>query len=60
MILCISSSEIIKVVIPNPKVFYWQAVSVVDASAVDPNGTKTLLDSGVSNFSLMVKQLLLI
>ena len=41
MISFISSLEIINVVKPDPKIFLWIAVSVVDAAAVNPNGIKT-------------------
>ena len=34
----------------NPNIFLWIAVSVANAAAVNPNGIKTLLASGVSTF----------
>ena len=49
MISSISSFEIINAVIPNPKMFFWKAVSVPDA-AVNPNGIKSLLANGFSSF----------
>ena len=39
------------------KIFFWIAASVAEASAVNPNGTKTLLANGVSIFLLMVSRL---
>ena len=65
MISFISSLEIIKVVVrkanskerktkihgwPDPKNFLWIAASVADTAAVNPNGIKTLLASGLSTF----------
>ena len=42
MISFISSLEVIYVVIPDPKIFFWIAASVVDAAAVNPNDIKTI------------------
>ena len=58
MISFISSLEIINVVVckaksegqPDPKIFWRIAASIVDAAAVNPNGIKTLLASGLSTF----------
>ena len=50
MISFISSLEIIVIVIPDPNIFLWIAVSVADAAAVNSNGIKTLLASGLSIF----------
>ena len=33
---------------PNPNIFLWIAASVTDATAVNPNGIKTLLANGLS------------
>ena len=52
MIPSIFSLEIIYVVIPDPKSFFWLAASVADAAAVNPNGIKTLLASVFSTFLL--------
>ena len=46
----ISSLEIIDIVIPDPNIFLWIAVSVADAAAVNSNGIKTLLASGLRIF----------
>ena len=48
MISSISSLEIINVVIPDQKTFFWIAVSIADAAAGNPNGIKTLLANGLS------------
>ena len=50
MISFISSFEIINVVTPDPNIFLWIAASVADAAAVNPNGIKRLLASGLSTF----------
>ena len=42
----IFSFEIISVVIPGPKIFFWVAASVVDAASVNPNYNETLLANG--------------
>ena len=36
----------INVVFPDPKVFFWIATSVADATAMSPEGTKTILVNG--------------
>ena len=41
----------------DPKLFFRVAATVADAAAVNPNGTKILLDDGVGTISLMVNQL---
>ena len=51
MISFISSFEIVFVFIPYPEMFFQITVSVADASAVNPNGIKTLLADGLSTFS---------
>ena len=48
MISSISSLEIINVVIPDPKIFFWIAASAADA--VNPNGIKTQSANGFSTF----------
>ena len=55
MISSISSLEIIYVVIPDPKSFFWIAASVADAAAVNPNGIKSLLASVFSTFFIKWK-----
>ena len=58
MISFISSLEIINVFVhedksegqPEPKIFLWIAASVANAAAINPNGSKTLLASGLSTF----------
>ena len=39
----VSSSDIITVVVPGPKIFLCIPSSAVDAAAVNPTGIKTLL-----------------
>ena len=46
MLFFISSFKIINVVVSDPDIFSWIAASAVDASAVNPNGVKTLLANG--------------
>ena len=58
MIPSIFSLEIIYVVIPDPKSFFWLAASVADAAAVNPNGIKTLLASVFSTFFIKGKSVL--
>ena len=48
MISFISSLEIIYVVVQDPDIFLWIAVSVADAAAVNPNGIKTLSANDLS------------
>ena len=48
--LSISSFEIINIVLlllPNPKIFLCIHASAADATAVNPNGTKTLFANGL-------------
>ena len=42
--------KIINVLRPDPNTFLWIAVSVADSAAVNPNGIKILLASGLSTF----------
>ena len=39
----VSSSDIITVVVPGPKIFLYIPSSAADAAAVNPTGIKTLL-----------------
>ena len=55
MITSISSLEIIYVLIPDPKSFFWIAASVADVATVNPNGIKTLLASVFSTFFIKGK-----
>ena len=41
----------------HPKIFFWIAASVADASAVNPNDIKTLLVNSFSTFFIKCKQL---
>ena len=50
MISLISSLEIISVVKLDPNIFLWIAASVANATAVNPNGSKTLLANSLSTF----------
>ena len=56
VILFISSLEIVNVVLPDPNIFLWIAASVSDATAVNPNGIKVLLASGLSTFPIKDNQ----
>ena len=51
----ISSFEIISVLMPDPKIFFWIAASVTDTAAFNPNGTKMLLADGLSAFFIQGK-----
>ena len=48
----VSSFEIISVVVPDQKFFFWIATSVADAAAVDLISIKTLLANGLSAFPI--------
>ena len=58
IVFSISAFEIINGIVhfakykgcPKPQIFFWIAVSVADANAVDPSGIKTLLVEGMSTF----------
>ena len=50
MVSFISSFEIINVIIPDPKIFFPITATVADAAAVNSNGIKTVLVSGLSTF----------
>ena len=41
--------------IPDPKSFFWIAAFVADATAVNPNGIKTLSANGLSTFFIKGK-----
>ena len=47
---CISSLEIIKVVVPEPSIFFCIPSSAADAAAVNLNRIKTLLANGLITF----------
>ena len=46
----ISSFEIIKVVVPEPCIFFWVSASIAEAAAVIPNGTKIFFGIGTGTF----------
>ena len=46
----ISSFEIIKVVVPEPYIFFWIPASIAEAAAVIPNGAKTFFAKGIATF----------
>ena len=46
----LSSFEIIKVVVPEPCVFFWIAPSIAEAAAVIPNGAKIFFANGTATF----------
>ena len=60
MLSSIFSLEIVSVVCgaksegrePDSNIFLWIAASVVDAAAVNPNGTKRLLANGLITFPI--------
>ena len=45
-----SSFEIIKVVVPEPYIFFWIRASTAEAAAVIPNGAKTFFAKGIATF----------
>ena len=51
-----SSFEIITVVKPDQKNFYWIIACEADVASLDPNGIKTLLANCVSTFFLKGNQ----
>ena len=51
----ISSLQIVNVVIPILKAFFWIPESVNDTAAVNPNGIKTLLANGLRTFFIKGK-----
>ena len=46
----IPSFEIIKVVVPEPCIFFWIPASIAEAAAVIPNGAKTFFVKGIATF----------
>ena len=42
--------EIIKVVVPEPCIFFWINASITEAAAVIPNGAKTFFARGIATF----------
>ena len=44
--------ENIYVVVPDPNIFFWIAVSVADAAAVNPKSAKTILGNDLSTFRI--------
>ena len=55
MISFTSPLENIDVIFRSPKIFFWIAVSVADAAAVNPNGSKMLLTNGLRTFPIKGK-----
>ena len=47
----ISSFEVIKVVVPEPCIFFWIPASISRTAAVIPNGAKTFFQNGTDTFS---------
>ena len=52
MISSIFSSEIMNAVVYDPKIFFWIAASVSDASVINLDSIKAVLANGVSTFSI--------
>ena len=46
----ISSFEIIKVVVPEPCIFFWIPASIAEAAAVIRNGAKTFFANRTATF----------
>ena len=46
----ICSFEIIKVVVPDPYIFFWIAASIAEAAAVIPYEAKTFFAKGIATF----------
>ena len=42
------SFQIIKVVVPEPCIFFWILASIAEAAAVIPNGTKIFVANGTA------------
>ena len=49
----VPSFEIITVAVHNAKMFFWIAVSVSDAAAVNPNGARSVLANGARTCSII-------
>ena len=43
--------EIIKVIVPEPCIFFWISESTAKAAAVIPNGAKIFFAKGIATFS---------
>ena len=52
MISFLSSSEIVNVAKPDRNIYVWVVESVVNDSAVNPDGIKTFLANGLSKFPI--------
>ena len=50
MIWCISSFEIINVVVPEPRIFFPVPPCAADSAAFNHNGIKTLVSNDMSKF----------
>ena len=50
MMSFLSSFEIIKVVVPEPWIFFWIPASIAEAAAVIPNGPKIFFAKGTATF----------
>ena len=48
---CISSFEIIKIVVPEQCIFFWIPASLAEAAAVIPNGAKIFFARRTTTFS---------
>ena len=46
----ISSFEIIKVVVPEPSIYFLILPSITDMAADNPNGANTFLANGIATF----------
>ena len=46
----ISSFEMIKVVVPEPCIFFWIPASIAEAAAVIPYGAKIFFAKGIATF----------
>ena len=55
MISSIASFEIISLVKPDAKIFFWIAASVADAATINPTGIITLLANGLSTLFIKGK-----
>ena len=55
LISSITLFQIISAVNPNPKIVFWRAVSIADATVVNPNNTKRFLANDVSTFFIIGK-----
>ena len=46
----ISSFEIIKIVVPEPRIFFWIPASIAEPAAAIPNGARTFFAKGIATF----------